>query len=228
MKDLNDCLERIRDSVRHQTGVYRLRTPQLELSAGKRIFERIAGFFMEGENKKYEISTLEETIELLIKWAYLQDCNLNFNKGILLKGKTGRGKTMLFKIFSKFLKIDDLAFKENGVYKVFDMKIINVKQIAGEYQNTENGGYAIIEKYGKINCLVLDDIGSEEAISSNYGNKINVVETIIDIREERGLLTFGTTNLDKFSGTYDDRTISRMNKLFNVIPINHDKDYRRL
>ncbi len=227
MKKLQGDLSNIKEDVLKNTGVYRTPVPDLKIEAGKSVFQKIGGFFLENEKQTYEFRMLEPVIEKMIKWVYLQECGLDFRKGILLKGKTGRGKTMLFKIFTKFVKIDDLRFKENGKSKPFNLQIVNVKQISGEYQDPENGGYAVIEKYAKVNCLVLDDIGKEDTRSNNYGNKTNVVEAIIDLREERGMLTFGTTNLDRFSEMYDDRTISRMNKLFNVIPINHNKDYRR-
>lgn len=187
-------------------------------------FIEIANSLVAWKGKPYDAESVKETIRTLIHWAYLLDARLDYTKGILLKGSTGRGKTMLLTIFSNFLKIDQMKYKSNGqIYSLF-LQIVHAKKIASDYQKE---GYAALEKYSNIPCLMIDDIGSEMDESNNFGNKINVIESVLDMREAKNLLTFGTTNLNKFSDKYDDRTISRMNGLFNVVGVNHKTDYRR-
>jgi len=78
-----------------------------------------------------------------------------------------------------------------------------------------------------MGCIILDDIGKEDEFSRSYGNKVNVIEEIINIREENEMLTFGTTNIERMTDIYDDRTVSRMNKLFTPFSINHETDFRK-
>ena len=219
-------ISEIRKDIKQNVGIKRFRYELKNLEYATKYFETIANDLLEMKGKKFDLQTMRAPVEYLIKWIYLIGNEVDFTKGILFKGHTGRGKTFLFRVMDHFLKIDNIMFRENGKHKIINLKIANVKKIAGEYQNPENGGFAVLEKYANYSCLVIDDIGKESEISSSFGNKVNIVEEIINIREELNLLTFGTTNLDKMSDAYDDRTVSRMNSLFNVSAINHKLDYR--
>ncbi|MGE4289970.1 MAG: hypothetical protein AB7E36_14900 [Salinivirgaceae bacterium] len=202
------------------------------LSFGQSYFKLIAKILLEAQGKEYQFEPLQGAITKLIHWTYDVENNqcppqINKLKGILFKGHTGTGKTFLIETYRYWLEIDKPWYFEGGQEKRILPKIVSVKQIAGEYSLPDIGGYATIQKYANYSCLCLDDIGKERE-SKNYGNAVNVVEEIIAIREEKGLLTFGTTNLEKFSELYDDRTVSRINGLFNIIPINHGQDFRKL
>ena len=179
--------------------------------------------------RKYDPEPVRDQIMTLIKWAYLiPDEGIDPTKGLLFKGNTGAGKTFMFRVFNYFRLIDRLTILFNGKEDYpLKLNIVNVKRIAGEYQDPEHGGSAVITKYSKMSCLVLDDIGAEDEISLSFGNKVNVVEELISAREEYGMLTFGTTNLNSFSERYDDRTISRMISLFNIVAFKHSIDFRR-
>jgi hypothetical protein len=179
--------------------------------------------------RKYDPEPVRDQIMTLIKWAYLiPDEGIDPAKGLLFKGHTGAGKTFIFRVFNYFRLIDRLTILYDGKQDYpLRLNIVNVRRIAGEYQDPEHGGSAVITKYSKMSCLVLDDIGTEDEISQSYGNKVNVVEEIISNREEFEMLTFGTTNLNSFSERYDDRTISRMFSLFNIVAFNHTIDFRR-
>lgn len=193
-------------------------------------FAVIADAMLEPKGSRFDVGLALKGMKALVDWAYLFDNKLDFKKGILFKGHTGRGKSFLFKVFAEFVRIDQIKYYENGKNMLLAPKIVNAKQISGEYQDPTTGGYRVIEKYANMTCLVIDDIGAEQVESSNYGNKINVISEIIHKREEANMLTFGTTNLNRMDskGGYDDRTVSRMNALFNVVSINHDKDFRKV
>lgn len=220
----------ITKDIRENLGIRRIKFDVDEefIPKAKRNFTRIANEILAKKGRRFDIESVDQSVETFIRWIYtIPTDNLEFRKGLLFKGHTGRGKTFLFRVIRYFAQIDNIIYYENGDRKFLMPRIVNVKQIAGEYQAPDNkGGYPIIEKYSKFNCLVIDDIGKEQDENISFGNRLNVVEEIINIREEKGLLTFGTTNLEKMSPTYDDRTISRMYELFNVIPVDHDKDFR--
>lgn len=192
------------------------------LNQDKRFNTKSAG------KRKYISEPVRSQIMTLIKWAYLiPDEGIDPAKGLLFKGKTGAGKTFIFRVFNYFRLIDRLTILFNGKEDYpLKLNIVNVKRIAGEYQ-APDGGSEVITKYSKMSCLVLDDIGTEDETSLSFGNKINVVEELISAREEFGMLTFGTTNLNNLAERYDDRTVSRMASLFNVVSFNHSFDFRR-
>jgi len=212
--------------IANEVGVRRLPVPELtNMPNATNMFCAIANEFLKKKGRQFDLKAVNDQVDYMIRWAYMIGDDIDFTKGILFKGHTGRGKTFLFRVFDYFTKIDGLKYIENGKEFNLSLKVVNVKKISGEYQ-AKDGGYSVIQKYAGYRCLVLDDIGKEQEESSNFGNKMNVVEEIINIREEMGMLTFGTTNLDKMSSMYDDRTVSRMNLLFNVRPINHETDFR--
>lgn len=210
--------------IKENNGIQRQRVSLSSYENAEKCFIKLADTLVEWKGKSYDAESVKDTIKTLISWAYLLDDRLDYTKGILLKGSTGRGKTMLLKIFSEFLKIDQMKCKINGQEHSLFLQIVHAKKIASDYQKD---GYTALEKYSNIPCLMIDDIGSEMDESNNFGNKINVIENVLDMREDKNLLTFGTTNINDFSIKYDDRTISRMNGLFNVVVVNYKTDYRR-
>ena len=208
----------LQEALKKEIGQKRIKPLRLEnIECGYAEFTEIAQEMLSAKGKNFDPEQVKIIAEQMIDWLYMLGIHKNdYHKGILVKGRTGRGKTFLFRTLRLFAMIDN-----------FDsFTIVNVKQISGEYQDSVNGGYQVLERYGSMRNLVLDDIGKEQDYSASFGNKVNVVEEIIDIRERKGLITHGTTNLEKMSGKYDDRTTSRMSALFNVLTISHKTDYR--
>ncbi|MCI2145815.1 MAG: hypothetical protein LKK08_06165 [Bacteroidales bacterium] len=196
-------------------------------------FVGIANHLLMPEGKKYDAEPLREAITTMIRWTYMiPESDLSFTKGIVLRGHTGCGKTFLMRTFAYFLKLDEQQYHSNGHCLDLRLKIVNARRISGEYQDANAGGIGVILKYSAAPFLCIDDIGAEATYSNSFGNQLNVIDEIIDRRLESALLTFGTTNLgtfvkDKNTGAgYDSRTVSRIGALFNIVPINNEKDYR--
>jgi DNA replication protein DnaC len=177
-------------------------------------------------DRSLDEKAISSTVEFMVKWSYQIGDDIDFRKGFMLAGKTGRGKTFLFRAWDLWLKLDNFIYHQDGQVKIIRPQVVNTKRISGEYQDPTTGGYRVIERYGRMHCLMLDDIGKEDDFSLSYGNKVNIIEEIINLREENDLLTFATTNLSQMSKTYDDRTVSRMNRLFTIVPLKHDTDFR--
>jgi len=190
-------------------------------------FKSIMTEMLKQKNETLEWEPVEKIVRFLINWTYMIGDDINFTKGFILKGDTGRGKTFVLRAWLYFLSFDMIGYVKNGNTVVINPHVINVKTIAGEYQDPTNGGYQVIQKYASMGCIILDDIGKEDEFSRSYGNKVNVIEEIINIREENEMLTFGTTNIERMTDIYDDRTVSRMNKLFTPFWINHETDFRK-
>lgn len=210
------------------TGIRRNNNCRLDsVDAGVRTFKLIADAMLEWRGGKYDDSGTLHVIRHLVEWAYMLNPTTDPTKGFLIKGKTGRGKTFLLDVFSELLRIDGLTFTQGGKERKLQLTKASVHDLCVEYSDKSADTAGFVRKYANIPCLFLDDIGAEQRVSHNFGNRVNVVELIIEQRERRGMITFGTSNLPSLSEAgYDDRTVSRMKSLFNVEVLNHREDYR--
>ena len=169
-----------------------------------------------------------QVIGKLLAW-FLRDKNtadlkgINLNKGILLTGPVGSGKTSLMNLMRFFLQNQTPHF------------VKPCRDIAFEY---EKEGFDVIHRYSGITSLpgkqkkivktfCFDDLGTEQ-ILHHYGKECNVMTEIIlsrydyFIRHKR--LTHFTTNLsaDEIEDIYGSRIRSRLREMCNLIafPIN--------
>lgn len=134
--------------------------------------------------------------------------NIDLNKGVLLIGPVGCGKTSLMTL------VQELAFPEQRY------RIKPTRDIAFEFQKE---GYDIIHRYGKsINPICLDDLGVEQNIKF-YGNECNTIAEILLHRYEQlihnKVITHATTNLNanELEQMYGNRVRSRLREMFNLI-----------
>lgn len=150
--------------------------------------------------------------------------NINLNKGILLSGPIGCGKTSIMNIM-KYLTTTE--------HKFF---VKPCRDISFEFIQD---GYQIIHKYskGKLyefepKTICFDDLGTENNLKY-YGNECNVMAEIIlsryDVYIAKRIQTHITTNLSasEIENHYGNRVRSRMRELFNLIAYdNNAKDKR--
>ncbi len=150
--------------------------------------------------------------------------NLNLNKGVMLAGPVGCGKTSLLNIM-KYLTPTE--------HKFF---VKPCRDISFEFIQD---GYQIIHKYskGKLyesepKIICFDDLGTENNLKY-YGNECNVMAEILlsryDIFITKRIPTHITTNLSasEIENHYGLRVRSRMRELFNLIAYdNNTKDKR--
>ncbi len=134
---------------------------------------------------------------------------IDLEKGILLNGPVGCGKTSLMTLMRHF------------TYPDHHYLIKSTRDIASEF-NQE--GYPVIQKYGKsrnkIYCF--DDLGVENNMKY-YGNECNTVAEILlqryDLQILEGTVTHATTNLnaEELEVIYGNRIRSRLRSMFNLI-----------
>lgn len=150
-------------------------------------------------------------------------------KGVLLFGGVGVGKTSIMKTFS-------IIFKELNNPKYPQFKTVNTNEIANDFR--ENGVIALNKYSSKVNEGLIkkggwffDDIGNESN-AKNFGNDSNVIEEIIQVLYNRKAMkgmVHASTNLTapELQEKYGERVFSRIKEMFNVIVFPHDaKDMR--
>lgn len=144
--------------------------------------------------------------------------NINLNKGILLSGPVGCGKTSLMTLINYFQ-----PQPERHVMK-------SCREVSFEFIQD---GYETIHKYSKNSfnkkgndtwprAYCFDDLGIENNLKY-YGNECNVMAEILLSRYElfvhKKMLTHITTNLSasEIEALYGNRVRSRMREMFNLI-----------
>lgn len=139
---------------------------------------------------------------------------INLNKGILLTGPVGCGKTSLMFLMRFFL-----PFENRYIVK-------SCRDVSFEFIKD---GYPIISKYSHLSfknnsplTYCFDDLGTENNLK-HYGNECNIMAEILlsryDLFINRKLLTHITTNLSasEIEQFYGNRIRSRFREMFNLI-----------
>lgn len=158
----------------------------------------------------------------------------SLSKGILLTGSVGSGKTLLLeKVFKDYTS--DILQKNSYIP-------FNFKDIAEDYKINGDKAFSEISEYkdysGGIPKIItrpilIDDLGAGDFILKNFGNDINLIDKIIDVRyrifSRYRKITHATTNLyvSDFKNIVDERTVSRMAEMFNIIEL-QDTDFRKI
>ena len=140
--------------------------------------------------------------------------NINLNKGILLLGPVGCGKTSLMRLMAYVCRP-----KERHIMKP-------CREVSYEFINE---GYEVIHRYSRglasrydTRVFCFDDLGTEKSLKY-YGNECNVMAEILLSRYDqfvmRGLVTHLTTNLNasEIEAAYGVRVRSRLREMFNLV-----------
>lgn len=156
----------------------------------------------------------------------MQGDGFSLDKGIMLFGGVGCGKTTLMKMFSV------------NSFKPFAINPCRI--ISDEYAK---GGSDSLYKYSELQPVYphlnygianigrsFDDLGTEDN-KSHFGNKVNVMQDIFYKIYENNLIGYfhTTTNItgDEIGEFYGSRIKSRMREMFNVIVFDSNSPDRR-
>ncbi len=148
---------------------------------------------------------------------------INLNKGILLSGPIGCGKTSLMNLMKYITPTEHKYF------------VKSCREISFEFIQD---GYQIIHKYSigklyqsEVKTICFDDLGTENNLKY-FGNECNVMAEILlsryDIFTTKKFQTHITTNLSasEIEAAYGNRVRSRLRQMLNLIafnPITKDK-----
>jgi DNA replication protein DnaC len=128
----------------------------------------------------------------------------DLQKGILLLGGLGTGKTILLKGFAGIIEL--LTGKIFLPFLAQDLNKILVKEETTEYNS----------KY-----LLIDDLGKEQEYVNNYGTIQRPILELFASRYDNGALTFATSNykVDTFTKKYGAQTVDRFKEMFNIMEL---------
>lgn len=156
----------------------------------------------------------------LYQYAWkMTTCPFDVNKGILLYGDIGVGKSTLLKglrIYEN--QINQLCYNygNNALGFVF----VSAPELSLRYTNA---GMNAIQKYASMPNLAIDEVGREPLDAKHYGTETNVIQLILQLRYEKRCngVTHLTTNLDPNTqfGIYGHYIVDRVKEMFNVIEI---------
>jgi hypothetical protein len=142
----------------------------------------------------------------------------SFEKGLLIIGNFGNGKTSTMKVFEKIFKgIPGIGFKGFSANEAVTM----FEKCSLDTDRNE------FEKMMWRGIRYFDDLKTER-LASNFG-KVNIFKEIIEERYDRKSKTYVTCNfkkdfpndlnaaLDEFEDKYESRVYDRLFEMFNII-----------
>lgn len=137
-----------------------------------------------------------------------KELRYSFEKGILIRGISGLGKTHLVRCVEK--------------NELFPIRVLSMIDIADEIK--QNGEYEI--PLGESKIIYLDDVGTEEATINHYGTKINFFKQFIEtiyLRNQnksfRGIMISTNNSFAEMEERYGFRVRSRIKDMFNIIDV---------
>lgn len=148
----------------------------------------------------------------------IPDPNYDLNKGILILGDVGTGKTTIMRHFQRFL-----SFGSKNVFKIAESRLIVRDYLKSGIVGIEKWTFDL-KAEGKHMNLCIDDLGLESEEAANYGQKIDVMGEVIADRYQLfikfGIKTHAISNLGSDLKTkYDERISDRFREMFNIVKL---------
>jgi len=142
----------------------------------------------------------------------------DLNKGLLITGPTGTGKSLSMSIMREYRKVDDIKFIYDGNAIDLSYDVVNGYMINSAFMDK---GYPALQEYINRAVLYIDDFGVETREVQHFGTKCDAVEYILSERHRMGKLTLASSNLPdtELHKVYGDRLYSRFKEMFNVITL---------
>lgn len=188
--------------------------PTIEFATNMTLRQRFKAYAKNCLEGGYQVANNAAKEEL----RQLFDTFENSSQGMLVCGKTGTGKTMLFQILQRVIHPQHpLKFRMRSSIDVVENFGIN-------------GHESFLED--KKHNMLYDDLGAEEK-GVHYGDRIEVFEKLIqqryDLWKNTGIRTYFTSNYtpQEIEKRYGSRPISRLREMCEHIVFNHN-DMRSL
>jgi predicted ATPase len=174
---------------------------------------------------QYDIThpIIRQVLNNMVRYFYGMPGEYDLNKGIILYGPTGCGKSFLFDTVFKVNPTRPLVM-HNAVEMAYEYQKLGSKMFDNYRSNTEQAP----NKFGvRHRYRVFDDIGVEST-QKHFGSEANVMQSLIELRYASDALTFATTNLSMkdIAETYGSRVASRFAEMFTFVDMSGLPDYR--
>ena len=175
-------------------------------------------------DKNFRLYKEDELLLFKLCCYYIQDhwacakMGIDTNKGLLLSGPVGCGKTSLMKLLPYLA-----PHKTN-------YEIIPTRNIVF---NFNAAGFEVLEKYNDTKNYCFDDLGVEPT-GCHYTKECNVMGEILlsryDLFKTRNVKTHITTNLnaEELEARYGSRVRSRFREMMNVIAYDSNSVDKRM
>lgn len=207
MKNINEILRAEEELLKSASNIRKSFFVASDLDSSKKVWFAIGNRLTNGNYKVDE--NLKEPITQILKWCIMdKSFNGDLQKGLLLSGDIGCGKTLTLKIFVEFMKY---ANKIVASYSAIEIV---------EIFKSKDGKDRLF-----VSPLFIDDLGTEQTEINNFGTKEAPIYEIFNRRYlDRRFLMFITTNLTPsvMEDRYGDRVRDRIKEMFNVIVLKGD------
>lgn len=232
------------EAKRKKDGLLKAQEREIRAAENRRLltarnwsFEQTKDFMMNrAENLfegKFKLDTSNERVFDLLCYYFSYDqkfvvlaaemkvSNPSLDKGLILGGNCGVGKTWLMSLFRRNNRQVYVVEHAKDVAKSFHVG--GEEAIEKHYQVIKNAFQDPTVLFQDTSGLCMEDIGAED-IKNNYGNKTNVIGDIIEVRYVNkcmGPYFHGTTNLTavQFEQFYGVRVTSRLRENVNFIEL---------
>jgi len=152
--------------------------------------------------------TNRELLNQLKLWLYnSKKCEYNLNKGFLLLGSVGIGKTLILETFCKLYT--RIAKEINfPIIKIYNSREL-IELVKTEMINLK-----------RVNIFI-DDLGKEPNLVKNYGTAEKPIAELFYYRSRYNSFTFATANynMERFAEFYGSSIADRFIEIFNIIEI---------
>lgn len=168
---------------------------------------------------RFILNPIEDTIYQLLSFYFTNDkrfeerSNFSLNKGLLIFGNIGCGKTTILNLFRNNPK---QGYGMVGCKNIAHLYAQEGSKVIDKYSGMLSGSTIYGQKEAGI-CF--DDLGTESS-TKHFGTESNVMSDILLNRYDRNdNTTHLTTNLtaEQIKEFYGDRVASRMKEMFNLI-----------
>lgn len=179
----------------------------------KKIYDVCPNFVVDSD-----IKTIMNELYYYVNGEVSPQLKLDPQKGILLWGDIGTGKSTVIKILGEVLRL-----KGHG-YKTVNCSYLATQFSANGLEALNDSTYNETDRGCNPVSRAFDELGREPIPAKHYGNELNVIQYIFQCRYELRdkIKTFATTNLrpqalEKLYGSY---IADRVEEMFNVIELN--------
>lgn len=204
MKSINEIIEHEQALLASSANIRKSFKVFSDLDSCKKVWCAIGNRLTNG---RYEVDeNLKEPITEILKWCIMDESfKGDLQKGLLLSGEIGCGKTLTLKIFVEFMKYANKIVAQYSAIEIVEI-----------FKSKEGKDRLFVSP------LFIDDLGTEQVEINNYGTKEAPIYEIFNRRYlDRRFLMFITTNLkpSQMEERYGDRVRDRIKEMFNVMPI---------